>query len=301
MTPPRAAMCCWRSGRLAGKPASPTRALTFAEAVELARGLDSSDRLARAALGAGGRFYAPGATDEAYIDLLEEALAALEPGDSVLRVQVLARLAEKLVFAQPPQRAGELAAEAIGMARRLGEAGRARSCADGAPCGASAPRACEERRRVGEQGSPWPASWERSSWGRCAPLAALRPRRSRRDEGSAPPASRARPDAPTSCNSRSTVTLAGLARRVGGARWALRGSRADRPRIRTRWPNTRSPDAQAHFTAQLLALRREQGRLHELLPEIERLAGEEPSAFAWRSILPLAYLDAGTGRRHGRV
>ena len=54
-----------------------------------------------------------------------------------------------------------------------------------------------------------------------------------------------------------------------------------------------APDAQAHFTAQLVALRREQGRLHELLPEIERLAGDEPAAAAWRGILPLAYLDAG--------
>jgi tetratricopeptide (TPR) repeat protein len=54
-----------------------------------------------------------------------------------------------------------------------------------------------------------------------------------------------------------------------------------------------APDAQAHFTAQLVAVRREQGRLHELLPEIERLAGAEPAASAWRSLLPLAYLDAG--------
>ena len=61
-----------------------------------------------------------------------------------------------------------------------------------------------------------------------------------------------------------------------------------------------APDAQAHFTAQLVALRREQGRLHELLPEIERLADAESSAFAWRSILPLAYLDAGD-RTHAQA
>ena len=52
-------------------------------------------------------------------------------------------------------------------------------------------------------------------------------------------------------------------------------------------------DAQAHFTAQLVALRREQGRLRELLPEIERLADTEPAASAWCSLLPLAYLEAG--------
>jgi hypothetical protein len=58
-----------------------------------------------------------------------------------------------------------------------------------------------------------------------------------------------------------------------------------------------APEAHAHFTAQLVAVRREQGRLHELLPQIERLAGPGPAASAWRSILPLAYLDAGDRTR----
>jgi hypothetical protein len=53
------------------------------------------------------------------------------------------------------------------------------------------------------------------------------------------------------------------------------------------------PDARAHFTAQLVAIRREQGRLHELLPEIERLAGDMPPAAAWTALLPLAHLDGG--------
>src|SRR4051812_33357681 len=96
---------------------------TYLQAVELARRLRSSEHLALAVLGAGGRFYAPGDTDHTYIALLEEALAALGPGDSVLRVRTLARLAEKLVFADPPERAGDLADEAVTMAGRLGEPG----------------------------------------------------------------------------------------------------------------------------------------------------------------------------------
>ena len=47
------------------------------------------------------------------------------------------------------------------------------------------------------------------------------------------------------------------------------------------------------LTAQLLAVRREQGRLRELLPEIERCASDEAPAAAWRGVLPLAYLGAG--------
>ena len=76
---------------------------TFAQALELARELGSPDRLARAALGAGGRFYAPVGTDFAYADLLDEVLAALGPGDSALRVRVLARLAET---SSSPSRSG---------------------------------------------------------------------------------------------------------------------------------------------------------------------------------------------------
>jgi tetratricopeptide (TPR) repeat protein len=56
-------------------------------------------------------------------------------------------------------------------------------------------------------------------------------------------------------------------------------------------------DAQMHFTAQLVAVRREQGRLDELLPSIERFAFGDADAAAWRGILPLAYLDAGDRTR----
>jgi hypothetical protein len=54
-----------------------------------------------------------------------------------------------------------------------------------------------------------------------------------------------------------------------------------------------APDADAHFAAQLASIRREQGRLHELVREIERLAHGGPEAAVWRSVLPLAHLDAG--------
>ena len=55
----------------------------------------------------------------------------------------------------------------------------------------------------------------------------------------------------------------------------------------------RAPEARTHFTAQLVALRREQGRLDELLPELERLARDEPTVGPWQCVLALAHLDAG--------
>jgi len=127
---------------------------TFVEALELARGLSSSGRLARAVLGAGGRFYAPGDTDDPCVGLLEEALAALEPGDSVLRVRLLAGLAEKLVFAQPPGRAEEFAAEAIAMARRLGEASGLAAALMGRHAALLHAAHTQERLLAGTEGAP---------------------------------------------------------------------------------------------------------------------------------------------------
>ena len=72
-----------------------------------------------AALGAGGRF-APGAVDLREIELFDEALAELPPGDSALRVRSW-HARPRTSCAPNPGRARKLADEAAAMARRLGE------------------------------------------------------------------------------------------------------------------------------------------------------------------------------------
>ena len=267
---------------------------TFGEAVELARGLASPDRLARAALGAGGRFYAPGDTDEPYRELLEEVLAALEPGDSVLRVRVLARLAENLVFAEPAARPGELAAEAIDMSRRLGEASGLAAALMGQHAALLHAEHTHERRRIGEQALALASELgevELGALGRhwllydLAELGELDEARRRHAELDALARELQQPLYRHSSLSWRCV-LASIAGRFDEA------ERIARESVRLA-EGAQAPDAQAHFTAQLIAQRREQGRLHELLPDIERLAGDGPAAAAWRAILPLAYLDAG--------
>jgi RecA/RadA recombinase len=271
---------------------------SYAEALELARRLDSSDRLARAVLGAGGRFYAPGATDVAYIDLLEEALAALEPGDSVLRVKLLARLAEKLVFAQPAQRAAELAAEAIGMARRLGEAEALAAALMGHHAALLDTEHARERRRVGEEALALAGelgALELGALGRhwllydLAELGELEEAHRRQAELDQIADELQQPLYRHSSLAWHCV-WAGLAGRFEKA------ERIARESVRLA-EHAGAPDAHAHFTAQLVALRREQGRLRELLPELERLAGTDPAASAWCSVLPLAYLEAGDRTR----
>jgi class 3 adenylate cyclase/tetratricopeptide (TPR) repeat protein len=105
----------WRSGEY-------DRAKAVAlEAAGMARRHDEPTQLAQAALAYGGRLIAFAAVvrDEALVALLEEALAALPAGDSRLRAEVLARLAEEVTFTESFERRAALAGEAIAMARRL--------------------------------------------------------------------------------------------------------------------------------------------------------------------------------------
>src|SRR5690606_7585638 len=93
----------------------------FLDAAALARDLDDAERLAAAALGYAGKtgFYFSGRVDDVLVALLEEALATLPTGDSVARVQLLARLSVALYWTDQHQRRDVLSEEAVAMARRL--------------------------------------------------------------------------------------------------------------------------------------------------------------------------------------
>jgi tetratricopeptide (TPR) repeat protein len=271
---------------------------TFARAVELARELDSPGRLARAALGAGGRFYAPVDPDVGYIDLLEEVLAALEPGDSTLRVRLLARLAENLVFVAPGDRASTVAGEAVAMARRLGEPGALAAALMGRHAALLHVEHATERRRLGEEALALAGELGALELGALArhwllydlaELGELGEARRRYAELELLAAELQQPLYRHATSAWGCV-WAGLAGRFEEAERLARHSVCLAE-------DGGDPHAQAHFTAQLVAVRREQGRLHELLPQIERYAGDQPAAASWRSILPLAYLDAGEPTR----
>ena len=90
-------------------------------AAALARRIGDGELLARAVLGSACEFVAV-VRDVALIALLEEALAALPPGDGALRARCMAQLAAER---QPePDTRGpiELARAAVAMARRVGDA-----------------------------------------------------------------------------------------------------------------------------------------------------------------------------------
>lgn len=95
---------------------------SFLAAAEIARRLGDAENLAQAALGYAGRFvWARAGKDRHIVPLLEEALAALGVKDSPLRVRMMARLAGALRDQLPREPRGSLSAEAVEMARRIGD------------------------------------------------------------------------------------------------------------------------------------------------------------------------------------
>ena len=96
---------------------------TFERAAAAARHLGDVELFARAAMGRArsGRF---GVVDPEIVRLLEESLVLLGDDDSPMRAEAIARLAAELAFVPDPRsssRSVELAAEAVALARRLGD------------------------------------------------------------------------------------------------------------------------------------------------------------------------------------
>jgi len=95
----------------------------FLAAAHLARERGDAAQLASAALGLGAGLggFEVALFDQAQIDLLEEALAALAEHDAPVRAWVLARLSVALSFVEGSDRRRRLSEDALAMGRRLGD------------------------------------------------------------------------------------------------------------------------------------------------------------------------------------
>ena len=101
----------------------PAARAAYQEAAVIARRRGDAEQLARAALGLGAGFggFEVRLLDPVQVELLEEALAALGPGPSLLRAWVLSRLSVALSFMDAEARRQSLSEEAVAMARQLGD------------------------------------------------------------------------------------------------------------------------------------------------------------------------------------
>jgi DNA-binding winged helix-turn-helix (wHTH) protein len=93
---------------------------TCTRAAELARRASDRGALARAALGFAGE-QDDARTDAQIVTVLEEAAAALGPGDATLRARLQSRLAEAIYHRPELERAAALSRDAVAMARRCGD------------------------------------------------------------------------------------------------------------------------------------------------------------------------------------
>ena len=116
-----AASSCCRLGEMRLRAGQPDFSEAFADAAALARGRSSS-QLARAAIGYAGLYYEAGVDrPEADRPAAGGTARARQDDEQDLRVRVLARLAEILHFAGEELLSMEAAAEAVDIARDLGD------------------------------------------------------------------------------------------------------------------------------------------------------------------------------------
>ncbi|HZD02641.1 MAG TPA: AAA family ATPase [Actinomycetes bacterium] len=93
----------------------------FRSAAAVARSNGDAKTLARAAIGFEETCWRPGIADEGAVELLDEAVSVVEEGDSSLKALVLASLSRALVYVQERERAAAVCAQAVEMARRVGD------------------------------------------------------------------------------------------------------------------------------------------------------------------------------------
>jgi predicted ATPase/DNA-binding SARP family transcriptional activator/class 3 adenylate cyclase len=272
---------------------------SFLAAAELARHAGLAEHLADAALGYGGRVVWTRAWgDEHLVPLLEEALTRLPESDSKLRVQVLARLAGgplRDTLAPAPRMA--MADEAVEMARRLGDPATLAYAIEGRCETYWGPDALQERLALAEeliQVGESSGDAERAYAGHDCRFFALLEGGDlvaawREHEAASRLAHELRMPARLWITATRNANLALFEGRFAEAEGAVQEA-LELGRL------VQSANAELAFDLQLYALRREQGRLEELVETVERAVDDYPGYPVLRFVLVDILVELG--RKH---
>jgi DNA-binding SARP family transcriptional activator len=259
----------------------------FLRAAEAARSAAAPEPLARAALGYGGRFVWSRAWGDAQlVPLLEEALATLPEGDSELRVRLLARLAGGPLRDTLAREARVAMSEkAVDIARRLGDPATLAYALE-ARCETDwGPDVVEERRAIADElidVAESAGEVERAYGGhdcRFYALAEMGDMRAAYEDHEA--ATRLAHELRQPAQLWDTVTRSALLALFSG-RFAEAESAIHEALEVGR--SAQSANAQQAFDLQMYALRREQGRLREVIEVVERAVDEHPAYPIWRYV-----------------
>ena len=274
-----------------------TRAGRFAEArvpldraAEAAQSLGDAELLAKAAV-AIVRISEIGGVDEPLVALIEEALRELPEGDSALRSRLLSGLGQEVYWGDP-ERARELNREAVEMARRIDDPTALTRALMGQVIVTIGADRAEERLAVADELEELGRRTGDREMELRGHLYRLRELLEQGDVAGV--------DRELDAYERIADEL-----RMPAHLWHVPLMRAMRALIDGRFEEAErlageaaagGQRAQEPLSAQLLALqlsliRRFQGRMEELLPEVERLADRYPAIPAWRLALVNLYTE----------
>jgi DNA-binding SARP family transcriptional activator len=266
----------------------PTAKKTFLRAAEAARSAGMPEQLARAALGYGGRFVWSRAWGDAQlVPLLEEALAALPEEDSELRVRLLARLTGgplRDTLDREPRVA--MSQQALDIARRLGDPATLAYALEGRYESDWSPDALEERLAIVNElieVAESAGDAERAYAGHDCRFYALMEAGDvaaayRDHEVGTRLAHQLRQPAQLWDTVIRSAALALFEGRFEEAEAAIHEA-LELGRL------AQSANAQQGFDLQMYALRREQGRLGEIVAVVERAVDDYPAYPVWRYVL----------------
>jgi tetratricopeptide (TPR) repeat protein len=269
---------------------------TFLKAGEAARTAAMPEQLARAALGYGGRFVWSRAWGDAYlVPLLEEALSALPEEDSELRVRLLARLsAGPLRDLVPREARVAKSQEGVDIARRLADPATLAYALEGRFESDWGPDVLEERLAIANElieVAEMAGDAERTYGGYDCRFWALleagnMPAAYEDHEVAARLAHQLRQPAQLWDTTTRTAMLALFEGRFEEAEASIHEA-FEQGRL------AQSANAQQAFDLQMYALRREQGRLGDVLERVERAVDEYPAYPVWRYVISDVFAQLG--------
>ena len=267
---------------------------TLLEAARLARRLGADERLARAALASTrGISSVLGEADVERVEMLDAAVRAA-PVHSTARARLLAQLAAELVYADDRDRRFALAEEAMALARQTGDPETLADVLAAADYAIQVPSTLAQRRAISaelavlHQTAGTPHSRAIAAFGRS--ITAL--------EG----VDLAGSDEALAAGWRfasefAQPTLRWISTAFRSCRALLAGRLAEAEALATEGfmlgQEAGQPDAGAWMAALLWGVRREQGRLDELVPAVEAEVATRPGLPTWRLVLAQAYCDVG--------
>ena len=255
------------------------------------------EQKASAALGFAGQYaaFGTGAVDQTLVELLESTLAALPREDSSLRVRLMGRRAELFTFSPDRARGASLAREAVEMARRIGDKVALAHALSSLHWVTWSPDNLEERRSSTAEILALTAEIGDS---RIEALAQLWRTGERFEIGEATAAEPGFAELERCARAVPQPYLQWLAATTRTMRAFLEGRFAEGEQLGLQavalGQERENSNAAQLFGAQLMLLRREQGRLEELVDFVKGLTERFPTAPSWQCAL--AWVCAGTGR-----